>query len=193
MDLAMRNWLEENGACVYGQRWVREGGFTSLADAFDACNQPDWLRWALDKTVGITDHEVREWALWCVEQVAEYIPVGEPRDAYDAARLYQEGKIDWDGLRLAHVAARFALSRLDTRSVSIAAWRAARAAYHVSGNSRWEFEHAAALATDAGVPGRLAAERAQCDKLRQMMGNPFRGRYADAGVQKEQDDDDLDA
>lgn len=113
----LTDWLQSSGACAEGLQWARG---LSPQEAWEQCNRPDWMLWALEE-LGYADQRVpREFACWCVRQVWELLTDPRSRTAVEVAERYARGEATAAELSAARAAAEGA--------AEAAAWAAARAA-----------------------------------------------------------------
>jgi hypothetical protein len=171
-------------ACTEGKTYLKS--HATVADAWDACTQLDYLFWALDKCELHDEKKDRLFACWC----ARYTPLCD-------------GRTNWDNLtdmrsrEAVEVAERFAkgeASESELESAESAAWSAARSAAwsarSAARSAAWSAaESARSAAWSAAESARSAARSAawsaaesaaesarsaHCNALREIYGNPFR-------------------
>ena len=140
--------LKQYNACQGGAAWAKQ--FRSASAAWEACVNPEWMLWALDK-IGYSDQSnlrlcacefVRETPLTDGRKVWDLLTDERSRNAIEVAERFAAGKAGEDELAAAWTAA-----------WAWAAWAAART---------------------AGAAAWAAARAAQCKIIRRIIGNPFR-------------------
>jgi hypothetical protein len=134
-------------ACADAREWARE--YPSLQAAWDACQKPEWMMWALNKLRFNDDKKLRAFACWCVRET----PIPDGRKVWDLLT-------DDRSRRAVEVAERFIRDEATAEELAAArdaAWDAARDAAR---DAAWD-------------AARDAAWAAQANALREIIGNPF--------------------
>lgn len=137
----------------------------SPQEAWEQCNRPDWMLWALEE-LGYPDQRVsREFACWCVRQVWELLTDPRSRTAVEVAERYARGEATAAELSAAEDAA--------WGAARAAAWGAAEdaaraAAWAAAWDAAWAAARAAARAAAEGA-ARAAARAAQANRLREVV------------------------
>jgi hypothetical protein len=177
MDAAGRAFLRE--ACADAKEWARD--YPTLQAAWEACQRPDWMYWALNKLGYDDDKKLRAFACWCVRntpladgrKVWDLLEDERSRRAVEVAEMYirdeataEELAAAWDA---AWDAARAAAWDAAWAAARDAAWDAARDAAR---DAAWDAARDAARAA-ARAAAWDAAWAAQADALREIIGNPF--------------------
>ena len=76
-------YLETLHACKDAVEWVRNGGFATAQDAWDACERGDWMLWLLAKQPhkrGDKHHKnIVTAGCKCARLALPYVPAGEDR------------------------------------------------------------------------------------------------------------------
>ena len=166
-------------ACVGARKWAKQ--YSTLAEAWDACANPRWMCWALDKLKYSNDIALRRFACWCVREtpladgrkVWDLLTDERSRRAVEVAEAFCDGRATqeeldnawdaaWDAAWVARAAARAAAWDAAWNAARAAAWNAARAA-----------RAAAWAAADAAWDAAGEARAAQATALRQFVKNPF--------------------
>ena len=153
--------LGKHGACTEAIEWAKAAGHKTKAAAWLACNNPEWLLWALDAIGYKNDSKLRKIACWCARNTP--LPDGRitwdlltderSRKAIEVAEAFADGKAIPEELAAARAAACAAARAAACAAACAAAWDAA-------------WDAASAAAWDA-------AWDAQCNAIREIVGNPF--------------------
>jgi hypothetical protein len=181
--MTLTKQLHKHNACSDAIKWIESNSITTLAQAWDKCQRPDWMLWLNDKEIiTIDDRTLRLFACRCVKET----PIGDGRTVWDlltddrsrnaveVAERYANGDATDDEL----TSAMYAASTAAWDAASAAARTAARAA--ALDGARYEAMYAASTAAwDAAMyaaedEARDSARVFQADLLREMVGNPFK-------------------
>ena len=148
------NWCKKYHACYDATEWVRQ--FNTWAEAWDACQRPDWMLWLMgEKDIGDAK-TLRLFACRCVRDVWPLLTDERSRNAVEVAERFANGEASREELWTARDAA------LDAAEKTVE-----DAAENVAENAAWVALNVA----------RAAAENVdakQAGYLREMFGNPFR-------------------
>lgn len=167
------------GGCTDARAWAKD--FPTLAAAWDACPNSEWMCWALHKLEYSDERNLRAFACWCVRET----PLGDGRKVWDLLT-------DERSRRAVEVAEAF-LRGEATAEERVAAKDAALVAGYLAGPAgfaawvvawenasaaAWEAAKQAAIAASWATPDavdapRAAAWEAQANALREIVGNPF--------------------
>ena len=84
------DYLRSLGACPEAREWA--AGYSTLAEAWTACERADWLLWYAGKR-GVDRKILVRAACACARTVLPYVPVGEdrPRLAIEMAERWCDG------------------------------------------------------------------------------------------------------
>lgn len=84
------DYLGSLGACTEAREWAT--GYSTLAEAWTACERADWLLWYVGKR-GVDRRLLVRAACACARTVLPYVPVGEdrPRLAIEMAERWCDG------------------------------------------------------------------------------------------------------
>ena len=173
----------------------------TLADAWDACQRPDWMFWALEQINWSDERIFRLFMCWCAMEtpLADGLKTGDllthpdSIKAVEVARRFANGEATAEELSAAWSAAlSAALSPALSPALSAAlsparsaAWSAARSAAlsaalsparSAAWSAAWSAAESAAWSaaeSAAWSAARSVARSAQADQLRVMVGNPF--------------------
>lgn len=110
----LEQFLTKHSACSEAREWAKE--FKTLHQAWNECQNPQWMLWALDAVEFKDNQTSRLFACWCVRN----IPVNDGRKVWDLL-------IDERSRNAVEVAEKFANGEVDDIARS-AAWSAARSA-----------------------------------------------------------------
>ena len=170
MNESGKIWLRKHDACSEAVEWAEQ--YATLAEAFDACEELDWLIWAVER-IGGQDKELRLFACDCVRDVWHLLTDERSRKAVEVAEAFAVGDASveelagaaWDAA--AARAADWAAAAARAAATAAAAWAATDAAW-----AAW----AARAAARAAWAARAAATKAkQLEHFRARVRNPFRG------------------
>jgi hypothetical protein len=141
----MKFFIKENNACSDGAAFAEK--FTTLAEAWDACERADWLLWAYVRKVKEQDLKaLRLFACWCARQNWHLLTDERSRTAVEVAERFATGQAT-------------ALELADARKAAYAAAAAADAD--------------AAAAYAAAYAARNEARKWQAIHFRLLIPNPF--------------------
>ena len=160
-----KDFLEQHDACSDGSAFALK--YDSLAEAWDACERPDWLLWAYKRKVATPDEkQLRLFACWCVRQVWGPLSDERSRKAVEVAEALAHGRATEPELESARKDALYAAFANSTAYVAYVASTAyaEEAAYDASAY--------AACAYDASA--YAAIRKAQASQMKTMLENPFR-------------------
>src|SRR5688572_29248735 len=90
--------LEKLGACAEAREWAAE--YRTPAAAWAACENPEWMLWALKACDLWDDRQGRLWACWCVRdtplsdgrKVWDLLTDERSRQAVEVAERFAEGQ-----------------------------------------------------------------------------------------------------
>ena len=149
------DYLGSLGACPEAREWA--AGYSTLAEAWTACERADWLLWYAGKR-GVDRKILVRAACACARTVLPYVPVGEdrPHRAIEMAERWCNGRATIVEVRAAANAAAAANAdaanaNADAANAASAANAAAYAAYAA---------YAAAAAANAASAANAAANAA---------------------------------
>jgi len=185
-----RHWteaLEMLDACITAVEWAK--AHPTLAEAWDACDRPDWMLWLISALQIQADREYRLFACWCVRRVWYLLSARKSKDAVKVAERYCEGKVTENELHEACIAA-FAVKRGDVEMNAMfyarnAAWYTAFFDAEIAAYRASIFTINAIVAEyyekrgedhplDAFyLPPCLSERKAHADKLREMFADRF--------------------
>ena len=159
------DYLGSLGACTEAREWA--AGYSTLAEAWTACERADWLLWYAGKR-GVDRKILVRAACACARTALPHVPPGEdrPRLAIELAEAWCNGRATIVEVRTAaNAAANAAYDAYDANAAYAAAYAAtayaaaadaaANAAYAAAANAAY----AAAAAADA-APYAAAADAA---------------------------------
>ena len=135
-------------ACPEAKEWCKQ--YDTMNDAWDQCDRPDWMLWALETMDYSDDSKLRKCACRFVREVWELLTDERSRNAVEVAERYADGNATDEELSAARDAA--------SAAAGGAAWAAARTA-------AWAAARDAVWAAVASVK--------QADIIREIVGNPF--------------------
>jgi hypothetical protein len=151
-------------ACQLAVEWARTQ--PDYATAWEACPDPEWLVWLVDRL----DPDPRHIDLWlatCLiaERALRFVPSGEdrPRAAIECRRAWCRGEAADSDLAAAGAAARAAAEAAAWAAVWAAVWAAAGAAAWAAARAAAEAAAGAAARAAAEAAARAAAEAAAWD------------------------------
>ena len=107
MNATRRKFLKD--ACLEARNWAQQ--YATLAEAWEACERPDWMLWALNK-LDADPITLRRFACWCVREtpLADGRKVwdlltDERRKAVEVAEAFCDGKATQEEMAAAWAAA----------------------------------------------------------------------------------------
>lgn len=177
--------------CGPAREWLDENNITDLADAWDRCHRADWMLWLCNALDLLRDRELRMIACKCVREtpladgrrVWDLLTDERNRQAVEVAERHARGDATDEQLADAWNAARVAAKEADAAHAEDApdeAWAsyaAGAAAAYAAASAAADAAHAAAAADAADTTYVLdAAHAAQADIIREIVGNPWRGK-----------------
>ena len=118
-------WLRVNKACGSSIQWIEEKNIQSLEEAWNDCEQGDWLLW-MAKRLGVDKHKLALCGALCAHTVIQYMQNTRSRNAVRIAFLWGRGKATDIELEKASADAWIiALGALDHNVADAATWAAA--------------------------------------------------------------------
>lgn len=84
-------WLENKKACQESIIWIEENNIQSLEEAWNACEQGDWLLW-MAKKLGVDKRKLALCGALCAHTVVQYMQDPRSRNAVRIAFLWGRGK-----------------------------------------------------------------------------------------------------
>jgi hypothetical protein len=84
-------WLENKKACQESIIWIEENNIQSLEEAWNACEQGDWLLW-MAKKLGVDKRKLALCGALCAHTVVQYMQNTRSRNAVRIAFLWGRGK-----------------------------------------------------------------------------------------------------
>lgn len=105
--------LAKHDACSDGVAWIKQSGVKTPAEAWEKCQKPDWMLWALEQAEILDERLLRKFMCWCVRNT----PLGDgrktwglltderSRKAVEVAEAFAEGKATQEELSAAESAA----------------------------------------------------------------------------------------
>lgn len=174
-NIAIQDFMDKHEACTPGRLWVKEQGFTTCKETFDAlCDGKaggdsfDWAIWFVSRPGVLDKRELVGFAAWCARRVAHLLNDERSVNALELSERYAAGEdISNDELKAAADAADDAYWAI---SVLTAACWASHAAYWAVGAAYWASRTAAAASWAAYAAGAAtdpdAERRAQLEHLR---------------------------
>ena len=150
-EMTIEQFCDTHNACGEGREWALSNCST-MAEAWDKCENPSWLIWIATRSGVFDDRTLRLFACWCARQVWHLLTDERSRNAVVVAERYADGKATSEELSAAESAA------------ESAAWSAAESAAESAARS--------AARSAAESAAWSAAESAQAEYLRKL-GNPF--------------------
>lgn len=173
--------------------------FDTMADVWDACEQPGWMFWIIRRTTPLTKKQSVQMSVAFSEPRLDCVPEGEdrPRNAIEAANKWlkdptEENRIAASvAVKAAYCAARaaadfsyaeaaaYAAAGAATAANNVSASDSAAAAYYASTAAVSAAAHAAFDAADtnptaASDAAADAARRKHCEIIREIVANPFK-------------------
>ena len=165
-------FLKEHDACRQGADFARK--YKTLAEAWDACERPDWLLWAYQRSrVPVFDNrQLRLFACWCARQNWDKLTDVRSRRAVEVAESFANGRATEHELESARKDAANAYAAY-AYAYAAAAYAAAAAAYAAAANAAAAAANAAAAAaTNANANAAAAVRKEQAVQLKNMIANP---------------------
>ena len=185
MNESGKIWLRKHDACSEAVEWAEQ--YATLAEAFDACEELDWLIWAVER-IGGQDKALRLFACDCVRDVWHLLTDERSRKAVEVAEAFAVGDASveelagaardaaaaaWDATAAAAADAWAAWDAAAddawAADATAAAWAAAAAA------DAWDAWAARAAARAAWAARAAATKAKQLEHFRARVRNPFRG------------------
>ena len=141
-----------HSACSEGTRFAHK--FETMAEVWDACEQPSWLFWMLRRQAPLAQDQSVRLAIAFAETCLQFVPTKEQRPALAirAAKNWLDNPCP---------------ETRDAADAYAAADAAADAAYAAAADA------AAAYAADAAADAAAAVRKGQCDLIRNAVKNPF--------------------
>jgi len=171
--------LGKHDACHEARSWAKP--FTTSAEAWAACQRPDWMLWALKKVDWQDVNKLRLFACNCIfstpltEDGTTWDLLTDPRSrqAVETAKRFVAGLASDKELELASSAA-WAVAK-GASSDAWAAWAAAwTAAKQAAAAATWAAAWIAnAVLREKDQAAWERAQAAQAQLLRDLIGNPF--------------------
>lgn len=121
---SLSEWLEYQDACARGLDFARD---KTPREAWETCDEPMWLLWALRQMDYDDQRVLRLFACRCARQVWHLLPEGPLREVVEVAERYAEGMATANELKAA-VVARDAAWAVSSDAATPAANAAAKAA-----------------------------------------------------------------
>ena len=143
------DYLRSLGACPEAREWA--AGYSTLAEAWTACERADWLLWYSGRR-GVDRKILVRAACACARTVLPYVPVGEdrPHRAIEMAERWCDGRATLQEVG-AYAADAYAAYAAADAAYAYAAYAAAAAAYAAAA-------YADAYAADAADAAYAAAD-----------------------------------
>ena len=161
--LTIQQFCDRHNACAAGQRWAI-ANCSSMQEAWDKCENPDWLIWIATRKDVLDDKSLRLFAVWCCRQVQHLMKDPRSIAAVDAAEQFANGLItvkqSASARNAAYAAAYAAAAVADAADAAAADAADAAAAYAAAA-------YAADAADAADAAARKTAKQAQMNYLRQ--------------------------
>lgn len=155
--LTIEQFCDKHYACDDGRRWALANCAT-MQEAWDKCENPDWLIWIATRPGVLDDKSLRLFAVWCCRQVQHLMKDPRSIAAVDAAEQFANGLITTEQLKAArqdaYAAATYATYTADAAN-AYAAYAAATTAA------------TAATATTAATAAYKSAKEQQVNYLHQ--------------------------
>ena len=162
--LTIQQFCDKHCACNEGRKWAL-ANCSSMQEAWDKCENPDWLIWIATRKDVLDDKSLRLFAVWCCRQVQHLMKDSRSIAAVDAAEQFANGLITAKQLALA-------------RNTADAAYAAADAAYAAAdadaADAAYAAYAAAAYAAYAAADAAYAAADAACKTAKQAQANYLR-------------------
>jgi len=169
--LTIQQFCNRHNACAAGQRWAL-ANCSSMQEAWDKCENPDWLIWIATRKDVLDDKALRLFAVWCCRQVQHLMKNSRSIAAVDAAEQFANGLItvkqSASARNAAYAAAAAAYAYAAYAADADAAAYAAAYAAAAANAAAYAAANAAAYAADAAyAAARKTAKQAQANYLRQ--------------------------
>ena len=136
---ALKDWLEEHGACENGARWALATGCATIEEIWLRDDlKPVWRIWIATREGMVSDRILRKFACACVRQVWHLLTDELSRNAVEVAERFADGNATKEELEQTYVAACFAASFAASSadcSAGVAASSAASSAARVAASS----------------------------------------------------------
>ena len=171
---ALQNHLTTLRACPEAIEWA--GTYSSLQDAWDACERADWLLWYAARR-GADRKAIVLAACACARTALPHIPPGEdrPRIAIETTEAWARGDATLADVRAAANAAAYAAAYADAAAyaayaANAAAYAAAYADAYAAAAAAYAADATAHAATAAAT--YAAAHRTMCALVRSLIPCP---------------------
>jgi hypothetical protein len=127
---ALKDWLEDHGACEDGAKWALATGCESIEEVWLRDDlKPEWRIWVATRKSMVSDRVLRKFACACVRQVWHLLTDERSRNAVEVAERFADGNATKEELKQAKhaawAAACAAASDAASNTASDAAWAAA--------------------------------------------------------------------
>jgi Imm-5 like putative immunity protein len=177
------NKLESQSPCADGLKWARR--YPSLADAWEACSEPYWMLWALQKFEPSSKEESVQIAVGCARLVlpifeGRYPSDHRPRKAIEAAEAWIASPCESTKLACcaahesASDASRSACDAACDATDADAACAVSRAAAAAAYDAAYAASDASRAATRAARGASAAIKSQIADIIRSVAGNLFK-------------------
>jgi hypothetical protein len=163
--------LKRKGACNDAVDWAIAGNYSTVQEAWSACERADWMCWLLVNSYPHATGQVRLVLCACARTSLKYIPGGEdrPRLAIECAERYARGLATDAELAAARAAAWDAAEAAAWAAARAAAWDAAEAAAWAAARAAaWDAAWAAARAAAWDAAEDAAWDVARAAALKEM-------------------------
>lgn len=95
--------LDKHGACYEAREWASD--FSTPIKAWNACQNPAWMLWALDRLGVFDEKNSRLFSCWCVRQVWHLLTDDRSKRAVEVAERFANGDETFEALSAAWSAA----------------------------------------------------------------------------------------
>lgn len=103
---ALKDWLEEHGACENGVKWALDTGCESIEEVWLRDDlKPVWRIWIATRIGMVSDRVLRKFACACVRQVWNLLTDQRSRNAVEVAERFADGNATENELEQANAAA----------------------------------------------------------------------------------------
>jgi hypothetical protein len=167
-------FLDEHGASQPLRTFALR--YSSLSDVWQKCERADWMLWMLNAIEVRPGMKLREFASFCAHQCDALITDDRSRDVLASLDEFINFELDWEEVVVLRPAAYNVLNQLQGMGHELAeaaAWTVASAAKEDAFTAAYDTCLHAMKVAELRRRGASAAYRAQADKLRQIVGNPF--------------------
>ncbi len=128
---ALKDWLEDHGACEDGAKWALATGCESIEEVWLRDDlKPEWRIWVATRKSMVADRILRKFACACVRQVWHLLTDERSRNVVEVAERFADGNATKEELDKASAAASY--------TTCDATWAAWAAAGDAAGDAAWD-------------------------------------------------------